>query len=316
MKVAIIDLGTNTFNLLIGEILSNKSFNTICVNKEIVKLGKGGFSKNIIIEDAYKRAICAIKKHVRTSKNHNVNLLIGVATSGIRSTKNGKKLVKEIENKFNFPIYIIDGDKEAEIIYYGVKNAIDLNNTPKLIIDIGGGSTEFIIANKNQIFWKESTMLGASRLIEKFKPSDPVKKSEINNIKNYFNEELRTLKLKIKEYKINTLIGASGSFTSFAKMIVFKEKNIGKLNNKFQEIDLNKFIILNNMIKHTNIEERLKIKGLSSFRADMIVMAGLLIEFIIENFNIKKMYLSRFALKEGILYLLANKLFEKFLTNY
>ena len=192
MRIAIIDLGTNTFNLLICDKKS-ESQKTIFKNKIAVKLGEGGIDKGIIAHAPYQRGIKALEDHLNTIKEYDVDKVRAFATSAIRSTKNGGDFVSEVFEKLALKIEVIDGDKEAELIYQGVRKAIPFDLDYKLIMDIGGGSTEFIIANAEGVQWKKSYQLGVSRLKELFKPKDPITQEEIHMIEHHLKSELKDL---------------------------------------------------------------------------------------------------------------------------
>ena len=153
-KVGVIDLGTNTFNLLIAHI-KDANYKVLHKNKIAVKLGEEGIAKGFIAPNSYKRVIDGLKFHKETLIDYQIQNYYAVATSAIRSSDNGTQFVEDVKQQLGILINIIDGDKEADLIYNGVKQAVDFNEMPKLIIDIGGGSTEFIIANASQIFWKK-----------------------------------------------------------------------------------------------------------------------------------------------------------------
>jgi len=193
MRIAIIDLGTNTFNLLIADKDENGNFSTVFKNKIPVKLGEGGIDKGLIAPKPYQRGVKALENHIKTINEYKVDKHRAFATSAIRSTSNGHLFVKEVDELLGLKIEVIDGSKEAELIYYGVKEAVPFEETFDLIIDIGGGSTEFIIANNKGISWAKSYQLGVSRLKELFKPSDPISDKEIKKIEAYFESNLKDL---------------------------------------------------------------------------------------------------------------------------
>ena len=205
-KVGIIDLGTNTFNLLIANV-NDLNYEVLHKTKIAVKLGEGGIHKGFIAPDAYKRGLDALKVHKETLLDYQIQNYYAVATSAIRSSDNGTQFVEDVKQKLGILINIIDGDKEADLIYNGVKQAVDFNGMPKLIIDIGGGSTEFIIANESQIFWKKSYQLGAARLLELFKPKDPIVLDDFNAIDSYLTNSLQDLLKMCEAYEIDSLIG-------------------------------------------------------------------------------------------------------------
>jgi exopolyphosphatase/guanosine-5'-triphosphate,3'-diphosphate pyrophosphatase len=308
MNIAIIDLGTNTFNLLVVQVAEDKSYDILYQNKIPVKLGEGGITNNYIEPIPFQRGIDALEKHLSEIKKYNCEKIAAFATSAIREASNGNDFVLQAKQKLNLTINVISGDKEAELIYYGVRQAVQMDEQKKsLIIDIGGGSTEFIIANKNKIFWKQSFLLGAARLLEKFNPSDPMTDAEIESIKNYLFSELKPLFEAVKKHEITELIGSSGSFDSLAEMIAHKFYSPAILDNKTEyDFKLDDCIaIYESLIKSTKAE-RMQMKGLVHMRVDMMVISAILVHFVVAEFEIKKMRLSTYSLKEGVLYELFN----------
>jgi exopolyphosphatase/guanosine-5'-triphosphate,3'-diphosphate pyrophosphatase len=216
-KIAIIDLGTNTFNLLIGIIDATKY--TIIYSSELpVMLGKGGIQNNILTEDGINRALAVLEKFNTTIQENAVNEIQAFATSAIRNASNGKKFNAVVFEKFNIEIKTIDGAKEAELIYLGAKQALQNIDKNFLVMDIGGGSVEFIIGNKNQYLWKQSFEIGALRLANKFQSSDPMSKHEMEELKTYSKDFLKDLQLALKKYPVAVLAGTSGPFESILQM--------------------------------------------------------------------------------------------------
>lgn len=295
-------MGTNTFNVLVAETIDNNTYTIIFKDKAGVKLGKGGINNKLITPEAFQRGIDAIEKHMNSIQKYNIDKIVAIATSGVRSSSNGQEFVRAIENKFHIKIQIISGDEEAELIYRGVKQAIQLNNHNTLILDIGGGSNEFIIANSSGILWKHSFKLGMARLLDKFNPSDPITSQEIELIEKYIDAELEILYNAFKEYKPRDLIGCSGTFDSFRSMILAKNGGIPEevKKSKSYPIDLNDYAILHNDLLKSTSKERINMRGLELVRVEMIVLASIFTNFIINKLNIKSLTQSAFALKEGM----------------
>lgn len=306
-KIGIIDLGTNTFNLLLAEVEDQK-YRVFYKTKIVVKLGQGGITKNFIAQTPYQRGLDALTKHREKLKEEGITEFYAVATSAIRSADNGPEFVKEVKEKLGISIQVIDGDTEADLIYKGVIQALDLEETPKLIIDIGGGSTEFIIANQQETFWKKSYKLGAARLLEKFNPADPIELTDIAAIDSHLEETLAEMIEMAEVYEINCLIGSSGSFDTLAEMISCKNGDCNlwkkKKNYTFLMADYNQ---IQRVISEATLAERLKMEGLIPMRADMIVIAVVVINFILNRLIIHDLRLSNFALKEGLLQSLVTK---------
>ncbi|MCY7410682.1 MAG: hypothetical protein LH473_10440 [Chitinophagales bacterium] len=300
-RYAVIDLGTNTFNLLIAEVNADNSFTVLFKEEEFVKLAEDGIE--FIGERAFQRGIALIKKYKETIDQYNVKRVTGFGTAAIRNAANGDLFIEELKKNCPMEIRKISGDEEAELIYYGVKQAIHLEERPALITDIGGGSVEFIIANHEKIFWKESFPIGGSILKKSFHHHDPIRAEEVVQLVNHIQQVLASVIDKVKPYAVNHLIGASGSFDSMAQLIS-ENINNEKLNPlaTCTHISLRDFYLVYEQIIKCNLEQRLNIKGMVWFRAEMMVVSLILAVYVIEKCNIRKITRSAYALKEGALW--------------
>lgn len=292
MNIAIIDLGTNTFKLLIID----ESEAVVYKSKLTVKLGEDGLNDNIIAPDAYKRGINALVKHKKIITEHQCEKIFTFATSGLRSTNNGGQFIEEVRTKIGIDIKIIDGDQEAVYIYHGVKKALPISEN-SCIMDIGGGSTEFIICNEDKILWKKSYKLGVSRLFEKFKPKDPLTEEEINKIESYLKLELTELFNQLKLNNVTALIGSSGSFKLFAKIIGIGNNS----DNYYAEISREKIDELHTKLISKTVFQRLLMEGMDSMRAEMTPMASVMVNFILNTHHFSKISVSKYSLKEGVI---------------
>ncbi|HJZ40046.1 MAG TPA: hypothetical protein VJ203_06750 [Bacteroidales bacterium] len=309
MRISVIDLGTNTFNLLIVETTDDHGYKILYNNKLPVKLGKSGIDKKEIRPDAITRGMNAIEKHLQTIEEYKSEKTFAFATSAIRSARNGDQFVKMVRQRFNIGIEIIDGNREAELIYYGVKQAVNLSNEKVLILDIGGGSNELIIADQDRIYWKKSYPLGVARLLAKFKPSDPISIEEIEFISNYLEERMCDLFEEFRKHKITTLVGASGSFETITAMIRAEDPNFESETGIYPEsinIDLTNFENLYQKLINSTLKERKQMKGLENMRLEMIVVATLVVKFMLQKLKLQRLIQSNFALKEGVVYELLN----------
>lgn len=299
MILAVIDLGTNTFNLLIAEVDENSTYKILLNTKEGVKLGEGGINKKIITEAAFQRGIDTVGRHFDRMKSYNVNRVLAFATSAIRDASNGKEFTDELRKRYNLEIRTISGDKEAELIYIGVKQTLSFHDKRFIILDIGGGSNEFIIADDEGICWKRSFKLGMARLLEKFKPSDPITSEEITCIEQYLNDELHELFILVNELKPEIFVGASGSFDSFIAMLIDE----GFLHHKNDEanhlLPLEVYTRLHLKLIKSTSKEREQMPGLEPVRRDMIVLATIFVNFVLKKTGITTVYQSGYSLKEG-----------------
>ena len=308
-RVAVLDLGTNTFNLLLVKITPNAYY--IFRNEKIpVKLGKGGINHGLITEDAQKRAIDAIDRYKQIIDREKVDQVYGYATSAFRDAKNGPEIREMIEARTGFPIHIISGDLEAEFIYKGVKTAIDIGGVDCLIMDIGGGSVEFIIANRERIAWKKSYDIGAQRLLDWYHQIDPIPEKEVVRLFGFFDETLTELAIQMEKFKPDCLIGSSGTFDTLSEI---HQYNINRFSTGDEtELPLTSlgFEHIFQQILPMNREQRLRIPGMMEMRVDMIVVASSLVKYTLDKFHIQQIRVSAHSLKEGMITVLQQEMMK------
>ena len=302
MRISIIDLGTNTFNLLVAEISVNKEINILHRSKYPVKIGEGGINQNFITDEAQKRAHIAFVEMTEIINRYQSVKTFGFATSAIRTATNGSEFVNQIRQDFNIDIQVISGNREAELIYYGTREAVGLNDEIVAILDIGGGSNEIIIANSKKIFWKKSYPLGMTRLLEQFQPSDPIKKDELEEIEHFLRDQLGDLIEALKTYSVTKLIGSSGSFSTLRQVILAEAQN-GSLPEQTQyNIKLEDFNTLHQRFVKSTLEERMQMEGMDMARVHLMVIASVFINFLVKESELSVLFQSTYALKEGALF--------------
>ncbi len=310
MRIAIIDLGTNTINLLIAEQKGDETYHILHESKYPAKLGKGGINDKTILPDAMERGITALKVHQATMEPFKVDKVVCMATAAIRSASNGQAFVSRAKEECGLDINVIDGQKEAQLIFDGVKQVVPIGEQRVMILDIGGGSNEFIIANKDGVLWKHSFDLGMARLLDRFHPSDPITQKEISAVESYIKGELGLLYSAFEQYPCDILIGSSGSFDTVAGMIAaihHPHLDIQKVLSYHIPLDFVEELHLKFL--NSTHAEREKMERMDLHRVEMIVLASIFINFIVREFKIKSFFQCAFALKEGTIYqMLRNQL--------
>jgi exopolyphosphatase/guanosine-5'-triphosphate,3'-diphosphate pyrophosphatase len=299
MITAILDFGTNTFNLLIAE-RKERGFNILHTSKQPVKLGKGGIQASRITPDAFERGFVAIQNHMEIIAKFDVDEIRAFATSAIRNAVNGEQFTDEVYRRFGFRVRVIPGDREAELIYKGVRRAVSLSESNVMILDIGGGSNEFIICNSHGIIWKKSFELGMARVLELFNLSDPIAPEEIRALESYFREGLTPLLEEVDKTQPQILIGASGSFDTFYELIS-RQAGMEPDHQHGREIPLEEYRKLHRILLASTAAERRIMPGMEPVRVEMIVAATIFVNFVIRACHIRHLHHSEFALKEGVI---------------
>ncbi len=299
-KIAIIDMGTNTFHLLIAEAGVN-GYQIIYRDHVAVKIGMAGINEGIISESGFNRALQAMQKFKNKMDQYPVSAVYAFGTSALRNAKNGRDLSEKIKSLTEISIHIISGDKEADFIYSGVKAALDLGKDVNLVIDIGAGSVEFIMADQQQVFWKQSFEIGGQRLLEKFQKHDPIAVEEIMALDSFFEKSLPPLFKAFEKFQPTILIGSSGTFDTLSD--IFCIKNGIPRTSEETETPLSEegFYEIYNELIRKNRNERMQMEGMIEMRVDMIVVACCLIRFILEKHKFERIRVSTYSLKEGVL---------------
>lgn len=301
MIAAVIDLGTNTFHLIIAEV-SATEVKVLFKTNEPVRLGQGRINENIIVPEAFERGIATLKAFKQEIIKHQVDVVKATATSAVRSAANGTEFVNAAKKDAGIDIEVISGDQEAAYIFKGVKATGAIQGT-SLIMDIGGGSTEFIIANADEILWKASYNIGAARLTQAYFHSDPISQADQSAIQAHLKNTLQELEAACALYKPQHLVGSAGAFESFTGMI---DPNIDLNTIKSAPIDLNHYQKLAASLIASTHAEREIMPNLIALRVDMIVIAALISNYVIANCGIKTISLSTYDLKMGVLHELAS----------
>jgi exopolyphosphatase / guanosine-5'-triphosphate,3'-diphosphate pyrophosphatase len=299
-KIAIIDMGTNTFHLLLAEG-NDTGFNITHRDRLAVKIGMGGINEGRITEEGIQRALVAMQSFKNTLDEQGIFRIYAFGTSALRNAKNNSEVVARIKALTSIDVNIINGDEEAHYIYLGVKAALGLGDDINLIIDIGGGSVEFIIGDHHQIFWKQSFEIGAQRLLERFQKHDPISADEITQLSEYFEQSLTPLFNAVKTYKPSVMVGSSGTFDTLSDIFCIQH-DIHKSPEEIETpLSLEGFHEIFAELRVKNRAQRMQIPGMIEMRVDMIVVACCLIDFLLKKFAFNRIRVSTYSLKEGVL---------------
>ncbi|WP_026997521.1 Ppx/GppA phosphatase family protein [Flectobacillus major] len=303
MKKAIIDLGTNTFQLLIVE-QAGTHFELIHEDSYAAKIGKGGISQGIITPEGIERAIAGLNhfKEIWEKEGILTSQVLATATSAVRNAKNGEAFCQAILDATGINIQVISGEEEAGLIYEGVKLGTHIGKTPSMIMDIGGGSVEFIICDQDRIYWKQSFEIGGQRLMDKFMNSDPISPRSVGLLRDYLEEQLLPLTNAVHQYAPECIIGSAGSFETLVDM--YSMKHFGEWPPRTQvsfELPITDFYDSFLALVSNGHNERMAIPGMIELRVDMIVVGVCLIDFVLKRYDIQQIKVSTYALKEGIL---------------
>ena len=290
---AVIDIGTNTFNLLIAN-RSKSGLTIIESHKVAVSLGMGGINEGVLADDAIQRALDAFEKFRGILLNYPVVQPILIATSAVRDAKNATEFTAAIFDRFAWSVTVVSGMKEAELIYKGVGLCYDFKEHT-LIMDIGGGSTEFIEANNEGICSEVSLNIGVSRLYQGFSVNDPFTAKDVLQIESFLDERSMGF---FSDKSIPALLGSSGTFETFYELMY--KKPFPK-SNKIIELGLESFTKMLDELIYSSLVERNKNEFIIPIRKKMAPFAAVKTRWVLRKIKPKRILISPFSLKEGVL---------------
>lgn len=301
-RLAAIDIGTNSFHLIIAEVDTNTGkFNILGREKESVRLGSGSSDMKHLGKDAMDRGIEALKKFAALADSAGAQVR-AIATSAVREAANQHEFIMRARLEAGIRVEVASGVEEARYIYLGILQSVPVFDKQILMIDIGGGSTEFLIGRGREIYYDNSLKLGAIRLTERFFGSKDLETKAVKQCREYIKGFMNTVTRQSRKFTFDIAIGSSGTITNLANIINVSKggEPDAKLNNfVFSKDELQKAV--SEILDAKTLKQRLKIPGLDPVRADILPAGAILLEQIFKELKIKEMMISEYALREGIL---------------
>lgn len=303
MPRAIIDLGTNTFQLLIAQNHgSTGEMEIIAHEQRPVSLGKGAMKSDVLQEDAMERAFDTLKEFKQLIHSFKCpdNQVVALGTSILRRAKNTPELVEKIQSQLGIPVEIISGIREAELIYLGIQSSLPKPwNKTSLVMDIGGGSVEFILFQHHQVLEKLSLEIGGLQLQSLFHVNGEFDQQLEASLVNFIHQALKPLDHFCQIHKPQVLIGAAGAFETLLDLEMAQMGKVQTLKSGAYPLSIDLFKRNKILIDQIPYEERVKIPGMKQFRASILPYANALIFQVLRRYHIPEMWISTFSLKEG-----------------
>ncbi len=294
MRLGIIDCGTNTFHLIVAEAKEDGSFDIILRDRSYVLLGEEGLSH--LGDKPQQRGLETLSNFRKKMEELSVDKWRVFGTEALRKASNSPSFIEKVKNETGIQIEIITGDEEARLIHQGVMQAVPPFAGKALIMDVGGGSVEFIIADAEQVYWAQSFPIGVQVLYSEFQRNDPISTGDLIAIEMHLDSVLEPLKEQLKAHPATLLIGASGTFEVVESML-----KLEKPNPLYGLVEVEAFKQLCRKVLPSTVAERLRMEGLPKERAKLIVVALKLVDYVVSLANVRQIIPSAYAMKEGML---------------
>ena len=293
-KIAVIDLGSNTFHLLIVEVGPGGTFRTLYRKREFTRLSQGGIDH--ILPERFEAGLETLRMFRQKLDEYGVTKIRAIGTAALRNASNRQEFIAKAGNILNTEVEVIDGFREADYIYKGITLLDKFNTGTHLIMDIGGGSTEFILIKEGEKVWSSSFILGVGVLQNLFHHTDPISDSELTALNRHISTTLEDMMPVVAAHLPQSLAGASGSFEVLQSMT---GESIS--DHDVSVISPDRFMALAEAVIHATEAERLLMKGMPAERVKLIVVGMALKKAVFDLVKPKQIIVSPYALKEGVL---------------
>jgi exopolyphosphatase/guanosine-5'-triphosphate,3'-diphosphate pyrophosphatase len=298
MRIAAIDIGTNSLHMIVCRVRPDKSFEVIDREKDMVRLGAGGLDGRRLAEPTVAAAIHTLSKFVRIAQSQGADEVIAVATSAVREAENGADFVAAVRRQIGLHVRVISGTEEARLIHLAATYAVDIGGRPAVVIDIGGGSTEITFGTAERMQTGRSFKIGVIRLTERFITADPVSDRDAQRLVRHVRRETRAYLGQLARRRVGRVIGTSGTILSLGSLVAGTRPTEDARNRRIPAKAIHE---LRKELVSKTLEARLKMPSMDPRRADLAPAGALLLDTLLEGLTATEVTLCDFALREGLI---------------
>ncbi len=301
MKIAAIDLGSNSIHMVIVEVNASGAFRVVDREAEMVRLGSGTLSTGFLPEAAMQRAMAILKAFRRLAEIHGVEKVLAVATSAIREARNGEDFLDRIGRKVGIFPRAIPGEEEARLIYLAALHSIHLGGRRAFVADMGGGSLELALGRGRQVELAVSEKLGVLRMTERFIAGDPVSPLDERRLVRHVVNTLEAVARRIRKKGFDAVVGTSGTILALGRLA--REEETGQRPESLHHVTVTAEALhaVRRRLTKLDLRARMKLPGLDRRRADIIVAGAIVLDTLLESVGARRLVLCDWALREGIL---------------
>jgi exopolyphosphatase/guanosine-5'-triphosphate,3'-diphosphate pyrophosphatase len=299
MRLAAIDIGTNSIHMIVVKVRPDLSFEIIDREKDMVRLGAGGLDGRSLTPTAMAAALATLAKFKRLAESHKVDEIVAAATSATREAENGGDFIAQVYRDSGIKITVISGTEEARLIHLAAGYGVDVGGSTAVVVDIGGGSVEVTLGTATRLTLAKSFKAGVIRLTERFVKSDPLSGSDERKLVKHLNNEMGTYLDEVARRGFDRVIGTSGTILSLGAMAsADADGRPEDLRNR--RVSAKALHKLRKRLTEENTEERLGIPGMDPRRADLSVAGSVLFDTIVRRLGADEFTLCDLALREGL----------------
>jgi exopolyphosphatase/guanosine-5'-triphosphate,3'-diphosphate pyrophosphatase len=300
MRIATIDIGTNSIHMIVVQIRPDFSFEVIDREKEMVRLGAGGLDGRALTPEAMHAALQVLSKFRRLAESHRVDELIAVATSAVREAENGGEFLKSVTSHTGIRPRVISGTEEARLIHSAAVYGVSVPRDVAVVIDIGGGSVEVTRGAGAAIELGRSFKLGVIRLTERFVRTDPLEPRDERKLTRYIHAEINKYLQQINRAGFDRVIGTSGTILSLGAVVAASEGRAPGAPLRNRRVAAKQIRRVRKELVSLHLDKRLRVPGLEPRRADLAVAGAILLDELLRGLRAEEITLCDLSLREGL----------------
>jgi exopolyphosphatase/guanosine-5'-triphosphate,3'-diphosphate pyrophosphatase len=308
MRIAAIDIGTNSIHMVIARATGGPSFEVVDREREVVQTGRGSFEGGWLRADAIRRTVAALARFADLARRQQADRILCTATAAVREARNGGSLVRAARAACGVAPRVIPAEEEGRLIYLAVKSALQLDEAPALIVDIGGGSVQLVVADRDRLIETHTAPLGALRLYEALLGSDPPGRRDLQRLRRRIRRLAAPAIAAVAASGPTRVYGSSGSIHALAQMVHREESGepLEQLNGHV--LAREPLERLTRELQRMELAEREELIGLDPHRAEIILPAAMVLEHLLRELEREAITISDFGVREGLVvdYLLSH----------
>jgi exopolyphosphatase/guanosine-5'-triphosphate,3'-diphosphate pyrophosphatase len=300
MRLAAIDLGSNSFHAVVVEVSGSGAFRVIDREREMVRLGAETLVSGRLSAGAMKRGLEVLKKYKRLVDTHRVDKTLAVATSAIREASNGEDFLRCVGREVGIWPRVASRDEEGRLIYLAALHSVHLDSRA-LVVDLGGGSVELALGVGTRLERVVSEKLGVLRMSERFVRSDPISQGDEARLAAHVRETLGAAVDDMRVRGYGRLIGTSGTILCLGAMALGLAR--GRTEGPLHHATVTREAIreVRRRLVASDLKQRQRLPGLDARRADIMVAGAVVFDEILEGLGAREVLLCEWALREGVL---------------
>jgi exopolyphosphatase/guanosine-5'-triphosphate,3'-diphosphate pyrophosphatase len=297
MRIAAIDVGSNSVHMIVCRIRPDLSFEVIDREKDMIRVGAGGLAERRLPQVNIDTAMQTLAKYRRLADSHGVDEVIVAGTSAIREAENGGDFISAARREVGLRVRVISGTEEARLIHLAAAYAVGIGRRAAIVIDVGGGSTEVTLGTSARVEAGRSFKLGAIRLTERFAKSDPLSPSDEQRLVRHIRRETRAYLASLQRRRVQQVIGTSGTILALSALAAGLR---GSTDIRRVAVTARDIRRLRHRLVGMTLDERLKLPGLDPRRADIAAVGAILLDTLLDGLGAETLTLCDFALREGL----------------